>query len=463
MAKTFEELGLSAQLTKALAENGFKTPFPIQETAIPLILQGKDVVGQAHTGTGKTAAFGLPILQQIKPGGPVQVLILAPTRELAVQVTDEINRFAKYTGIKSVTIYGGQSINLQLDKLRRGVQIIVATPGRLIDHIKQGSIILDDVRFVVLDEADRMLDMGFIDDIKFILFYVNEDRQTCLFSATMPPEILRLADEYMRQDKIEHVRLNEEEITLETIDQSYLVVEEREKFRHLMDFIRRNQNSKSQTIVFAATKQRADRVAYKLRQEGFNAVTIHGDLSQKQRDNAMHKFKRGIEDILVATDIAARGIDVPAIGNVINYDVPDDPNVYFHRIGRTARAGGEGKAISLVSNDRVSDFERILAQTKFPIRRLNDEMGVVVPVIAQRQASFGRSGGYRWRGGGYGSRNGYRNERSGGQRRYGSGYGGRGSGGYRSSRSQTGYGRDRRRSRYGYSRGYGGGSNNNYH
>jgi ATP-dependent RNA helicase DeaD len=305
-----------------------------------------------------------------------------------------------------------------------------------------------------------MLDMGFIDDIKFILFYVNEDRQTCLFSATMPPEILRLADEYMRQNKIEHVRLNEEEITLETIDQSYLVVEEREKFKHLMDFIRRNQNAKSQTIVFAATKQRADRLAYKLRQEGFSAVTIHGDLSQKQRDNAMHKFKRGAEDILVATDIAARGIDVPAIGNVINYDVPEDPNIYFHRIGRTARAGGEGKAISLVSNDRISDFERILAQTKFPIRKLNDELGVVVPVIAQRQASFGRGGGYRWRGG-YGSRNGYRNERSGGQRRYGTGDGGRGSGGYGHSRSHTGYSRDRRRSRYGYSRGYGG-SNNYY-
>jgi ATP-dependent RNA helicase DeaD len=471
MTKTFEELGLSAQLTKALPENGFKAPFPIQETAIPLILQGKDVVGQAHTGTGKTAAFGLPILQQIKPGGPVQVLILAPTRELAVQVTDEINRLAKYTGIRAVTIYGGQSINLQLDKLRRGVQIIVATPGRLIDHIKQGSIILDDVRFVVLDEADRMLDMGFIDDIKFILFYVNEDRQTCLFSATMPPEILRLAEEYMRQNKIEHVRLNEEEITLETIDQSYLVVEEREKFKHLVDFIRRNQNAKSQTIVFAATKQRADRLAYKLRQEGFSAVTIHGDLSQKQRDNAMHKFKRGIEDILVATDIAARGIDVQAVGNVI-------------RIGRTARAGGEGNAISLVSNDRISDFGRILAQTKLPIRKLNDELGVIVPVIAQRQPSFGRGGGYRWRGG-YGSRSGYRNER-GGERRYGSGDGGGGSGGYGSrsgyrnerggerrygsgdggggsggSRSQTGYGRDRRRSRYGYSRGYGSSNHNN--
>src|SRR5215212_3952102 len=431
MTKTFEQLGLSAQLTKALTENGFKAPFPIQETAIPLILQGKDVVGQAHTGTGKTAAFGLPILQQIKPGGPVQVLILAPTRELAVQVTDEITRFAKHTGIRAATIYGGQSINLQLDKLRRGVQIIVATPGRLIDHIKQGSIILDDVRFVVLDEADRMLDMGFIDDIKFILFYVNEDRQTCLFSATMPPEILRLAEEYMRQNKIEHVRLNEEEITLESIDQSYLVVEEREKFKHLMDFIRRNQNAKSQTIVFAATKQRADRIAYKLRQEGFSAVTIHGDLSQKQRDNAMHKFKRGAEDILVATDIAARGIDVPAIG----------------------------KAISLVSNDRISDFERILAQTKLPIRKLNDELGVVVPVIAQRQASFGRGGGNRWRGG-YGSRSGYRNERGGGERHYGRGGGS--SSGYRGGRSQSGgYGRDRRRSRYGNSDGYSGGYNNN--
>ena len=460
MTKTFEELGLSAQLTKALAENGYKTPFPIQETAIPLILQGKDVIGQAHTGTGKTAAFALPILQQIKPGGPVQVLILAPTRELAVQVTDEITRFAKYVGIRAATIYGGQSINLQLDKLRRGVQIIVATPGRLIDHIKQGSIILDEVRFVVLDEADRMLDMGFIDDIKFILFYVNEDRQTCLFSATMPPEILRLADEYMRQNKIEHVRLNEEEITLETIDQSYLVIEEREKFKHLAEFIRSNQKAKSQTIVFAATKQRADRLAYKLRQEGFSAVTIHGDLSQKQRDNAMHKFRKGTEDILVATDIAARGIDVPAIGNVINYDVPEDPNVYFHRIGRTARAGGEGKAISLVSNDRISDFERILAQTKLPIRRLNDELGIVVPVMAHHQASFGGGNRYHWRGG-YGGRSSsgsYRRSGSGG-RRYGNGGGG-GYTGYRRNRNYTRYGGDTRRSRYGYSGGHSGGSSN---
>ncbi|HEX2014437.1 MAG TPA: DEAD/DEAH box helicase [Nitrososphaera sp.] len=451
MTKTFEELGLSAELTRALKENRYEKPFPIQEASIPLILQGKDVVGQAHTGTGKTAAFGLPILSRIKPDGPVQALILAPTRELAVQVTNEISRFAKYTGIRLVSIYGGQSINIQHDKLRRGVQIVVATPGRLIDHIKQGSIILDYVKFVVLDEADRMLDMGFIDDIKFILFYVNDDRQTCLFSATMPPEILRLAEEYMKEN-IEQIRLNEEEITLESIDQSYLVVEEREKFKYLSDFIKQNQSEKAQTIVFAATKQRADRAAYKLRQEGFKAVTIHGDLTQKQRDNSMYKFRKGSEDILVATDIASRGIDVPAIGHVINFDIPEDPNVYFHRIGRTARAGGAGKAISLVSQDRVADFERILAQTKLPIRKLNDEMGIAVPVATQRH-SYG--GGYRRQGGsygGYGHRSGGGSSRGyGGSRRsYGGGYGNRRSSGG-SSRSYGGG----RRSYGGHSRGYG--------
>ena len=373
MKTTFQQLGLGAEILKALEEIGFDDPFPIQEAAIPFILKGIDVIGQAHTGTGKTAAFSLPILTRIEHKGPVQALILVPTRELAIQITSEINRLAKYTGIRTVSVYGGQNINIQHDQLKRGAQIIVATPGRLIDHIKHGSIQLENVKHVVLDEADRMLDMGFIDDIKFILFYVNEDRQTCLFSATMPPEIMRLAQEYMKDP--EDIRLNKEEPGLDTIDQCYLIVHEREKFKHLCYFI--NSREKKQTIVFSATKQRTQRLAGELRQEGFKAITIHGDLSQKQRDNAMYRFKRGSEDILVATDIAARGIDVPAVGHVINYDIPEDPLIYFHRIGRTARAGGSGKAVSLVSHDRIEDFARILRQTEQPIRKLNEEMGVV--------------------------------------------------------------------------------------
>jgi len=400
LTTTFQELGMSAEILRALKENKFDTPFPIQEAAIPLILKGLDVIGQAHTGTGKTAAFALPILTKIKRNGPIQALILVPTRELAVQVTNEISKFVRYTGLRSVSIYGGQSIGLQHDLLRRGVQIVVATPGRLIDHLKRGSIQLDDVRFVVLDEADRMLDMGFIEDIKFILFYVTEDRQTCLFSATMPPEILRLAQDYMREPK--EIRLNEEELSLDTIAQSYLIVHEREKFKHLCNFIKNR--DKKQTIVFAATKQRTQRLANDLKQEGFRAITIHGDLSQKQRDIAMYRFKNGNEDILVATDIAARGIDVPAVGHVINYDIPEDPLIYFHRIGRTARAGATGKAISLVSQDRVDNFGRILRQTEQPVHKLNEEMGIEVPVVQQQRRYYGNgyNNNYASRGGSYG-------------------------------------------------------------
>ena len=388
---SFEELGLNMSIVKAVKEIGMENPFPIQEHCIPLILKGKDVIGQAHTGTGKTAAFSLPIISSLKSRGPIQALVLVPTRELAMQVSTEIRKFSKYVGIRSLAIYGGQSINIQKDQLRRGVQIIVATPGRLIDHLKQGTIQLEDVKFVVLDEADRMLDMGFIDDIKFILFYVNERRQTCLFSATMPIEILRLSREYMKEP--EQIRLNEDEISLETIDQSYLIVEEREKFKHLCNFIR-NREKGQQTIVFVATKQRTQRIADDLNKEGFKVITIHGDLSQRQRDYSMNRFKNGSEDILVATDIAARGIDVPTVGNIINYDIPEDPLIYFHRIGRTARAGASGKAISLVSSSRYEDFARILKRTELTVKRLNDEIGIEVPTLSvnrnrvNRQRSF---------------------------------------------------------------------------
>lgn len=388
---SFEELGLNMSIVKAVKEIGMENPFPIQEHCIPLILKGKDVIGQAHTGTGKTAAFSLPLISSLKSRGPIQALVLVPTRELAMQVTTEIRKFSKYMGIRSLAVYGGQSIHIQKEQLRRGVQIIVATPGRLIDHLKQGTIQLEDVKFVVLDEADRMLDMGFIDDIKFILFYVNERRQTCLFSATMPIEILRLSREYMKEP--EQVRLNEDEISLETIDQSYLIVEEREKFKHLCNFIK-NREKGQQTIVFVATKQRTQRIADDLNKEGFKVITIHGDLSQRQRDYSMNRFKNGSEDILVATDIAARGIDVPTVGNIINYDIPEDPLIYFHRIGRTARAGASGKAISLVSSSRYDDFARILKRTELTVKRLNDEIGIEVPTLSvnrnrvNRQRSF---------------------------------------------------------------------------
>jgi ATP-dependent RNA helicase DeaD len=457
MTTKFEELGLGAEITRALKENGYEAPFPIQEQAIPLILKGIDVIGQAHTGTGKTAAFALPILTKVKRKGPVQALILAPTRELAVQVTTEIERFAKYTGIRAVSIYGGQSIGIQYNQLAKGVQIVVATPGRLIDHIKRGSISLEQVKFAVLDEADRMLDMGFVDDIKYILSYMDEDRQTCLFSATMPREVLRLAQEYM--DNPKEIRLNEEELSLETIDQSYLVINEKEKFKHLCNFIRNR--SEKQTIVFAATKQRTHRLAYELKQEGFKAITMHGDLSQGQRDSAMHKFRNGFEDILVATDIAARGIDVPAVGHVINYDIPEDPLIYFHRIGRTARAGGSGKAISLVSQDRIEDFGRILKTTEKPIHKLNDEMGIEIPVVQQyarrdyrqrrgvgsnfrRYGNSGYGGGYGGgSGSGYRSGNGYRNSgysgNYSGYRDSNNRYGGQESRSYYSGSSRSGY------------------------
>ena len=379
---TFKDLGLGEKVLKALAENGFESPFPIQEAAIPLILQGKDIIGQAHTGTGKTAAFALPLLTKVNNGNrSVQALILVPTRELAVQVTNEIVKFSKHAHVWTVSIYGGQGFGLQVDLMRRGAQIVVATPGRLIDHVKRGTVKLDGVNYVVLDEADRMLDMGFIDDIKFILSRLgkNKDRQTMLFSATMSQEILKLAKEYMRAGSISEVRLNKQEVSANNIAQSYLIVNEQQKLGQLVGIIRPNKDQ--QAIVFAATKRRADKLASNLKAEGFRVSAIHGDLSQKERDHVMNRFRKGADSILVATDIAARGIDVPAVGHVINYDVPNEPETYFHRIGRTARAGAEGKATSLVTPDRLGEFERILRQTKIPINRLNEAMGIEVPAM----------------------------------------------------------------------------------
>jgi ATP-dependent RNA helicase DeaD len=373
---TFEQLGITKSILDGLKEIGFSEAFPIQVATIPVLLSGRDVVGQAHTGTGKTAAYSISMLQGITPRKKIQGIVIAPTRELAIQITEEIRKFAKYTGIKVATVYGGQGMGLQLDALRRGVEIVVATPGRIIDHLKRGSIRLDDVKYVVLDEADTMLDMGFIEDIEFILDLTPKDKVMSLFSATMPPEILRLAENYLNNPK--QFLLDADDLSGEGIDQSYLVIKDREKMKYLLQFI--NENKRGQTIVFCSTKNRTRDVARELYRERYNAVAIEGDMSQHQREQSMGKFRTGKADILVATDVAARGIDVPEVALVVNYDVPNQELVYFHRIGRTARAGAKGRAITFVSYSSIGDWNLIKRQTKVQMTDLNEKMGIVVSI-----------------------------------------------------------------------------------
>lgn len=378
MTRLFDELGLNKELLLALKENGYTTPFPIQEKAIPIILQGNDVIGQAHTGTGKTAAYSLPILMKMKNTRNAQALVLVPTRELAIQVAGEMNKLAKYTETKVAAIYGGQNMKNQIIRLERGVHIIVATPGRLIDHIGQKTVYLNSIDFVVLDEADRMLDMGFIEDINYILSKLKHKKQLCLFSATIFPEIIEISKKYMKNPI--RVTVNQNDITLKTIEQMYLIINEKEKYNHLCDLIKQSNNN--QIVIFTSTKQKAEQLAMNLRKRELLKVTaLHGDLSQRQRNYAMHKFRNEQEQILVATDIAARGIDIPSIKYVINYDIPRDPLTYFHRIGRTARANSDGKAISLVAIEKISDFKKILEHTKYNVRQLNEEIGIPIPRI----------------------------------------------------------------------------------
>ena len=373
MAK-FSEMGLKKGILDSLTEAGFTDTFPIQETAMPHILNGEDLIGQAHTGSGKTFAFSLPIIHKIDPSVKgVTALILVPTRELALQVTEEIKRAAKYTGIKAIEIYGGVSINRQFDLLKWGQQIVVATPGRLIDLMNRRAVSLNNVKFLVLDEADRMLDMGFIDDIEFIIHHIPKNRQTLLFSATMPKEIVRLSERYMKNPV--KILLDEDDLSAKFIDQAYLVVDERRKLDHLSEILK---TIKGKVLIFCSMKYKTRRLDRDLHMRGFRTTSIHGDLSQNQREYAMQRFRDGKTQILVATDVAARGIDIPNIEQVINYDVPMDPLMYFHRIGRTARAGESGKALTLVSQHQYDDFQNILKHTKVFIQQLNEKMGIKV-------------------------------------------------------------------------------------
>ena len=412
----FKDLGLKEEVLRGVTDQGFEEAFEIQEAVIPVLLSGRDVVGQAHTGSGKTAAFALSMLNDITPKQGIQGLIMAPTRELAMQISTEIKKMGKHTGIKIATVYGGQGMGIQLDALHRGVEIIVATPGRLIDHLKRGSIELGDITHIVLDEADTMLDMGFIDDIQFILDLSPEDRVMSLFSATMPTAILRLSEDYLHNPK--QFLLDADDLSGEGIDQSFLVIKDRDKFKYLLDFIKK---TRGQSVVFCSTKYRTRDVAKFLHQQKYNAVAIEGDMSQSRREQSMGKFRSGKADILVATDVASRGIDVPKVELVVNYDVPNQEMAYFHRIGRTARAGAEGKAITFVSYSSVGDWNIIKRQIKVPLRDLNQEMNIEIsiPDPLKRQSSPRRYGG------GGGSRSNYSR---GGSR--GGGYGRGGGGGY---------------------------------
>lgn len=342
----FEDLNLSKEIQKAITDMGFEEPSPIQAQAIPYIIEGRDVVGQAQTGTGKTAAFGLPILERVDPDNKkIQAIILCPTRELALQVAEEIRKLAKYKkDIKVLPVYGGQPIERQIQALKKGVQIIIGTPGRVMDHIDRRTLKMESIKIVILDEADEMLDMGFIDDIETILKKVPEDRQTLLFSATMPKEILDLTKKYQKDPKI--VKVLHKEMTVPNIEQIYYEVKGKAKPEVLSRLI--DMYDPKLSMVFCNTKKKVDELVSELQTRGYSAEGLHGDMRQQQRDRVMSKFRKGEIDILVATDVAARGIDVDDVEAVFNYDVPQDEEYYVHRIGRTARAGRKGRAFTFV-------------------------------------------------------------------------------------------------------------------
>ena len=365
--QSFKDLPLTVELLRSIEELGFESLFPIQAQAIIPLLEGKDVIGQAQTGTGKTAAFGIPMIQRLNRDiRGIQGLVLAPTRELTVQVAENMSRFGKYAGIKVLAVYGGESINKQIHALSRGVHIIVGTPGRIIDLMKRRVLDLSSVRIVVLDEADRMLDMGFIDDIKFILSRTPRDRQTSLFSATIDESVMKVCNYYMRNPQ--KILVSKDEIALTQMKQYYTTVAQHDKFNALCKIFREEQVDKA--IIFCRTRRDTSRLADQLYRKGYRVQALHAGFTQAQRDRVMSDFRSGRLNLLVATDVAARGLDIQGITHIINYDVPMDALVYFHRIGRTARKGEEGTAVTLVSYGEMSDFNNIKSLTKTKIEEI---------------------------------------------------------------------------------------------
>ena len=361
----FADLGLAPELLAALEQLGYEEPTPIQVEAIPILLEGKDVVGRAATGTGKTAAFALPLVQRIEPEGSVQALILAPTRELAVQVAEATHRYGSRRGVRVLAVYGGQAIDRQLRELRRGVHVVVGTPGRILDHIRRRSLDLSGVCYVVLDEADEMLDMGFIEDIDTILEETPESRQTALFSATFPPRIQELAERHMRDPQ--RIVVRQEKLETPLVRQVAYVVPRPYKLEALTRIL--DLEAPTSAILFCRTRTEVDELTEALQVRGYRPEALHGGLNQAQRDRVMKKFRDGTADLLIATDVAARGLDVEHVSHVINYDIPQTPEVYVHRIGRTGRAGREGTAITLAQPREQFLLRGIEREVRQPIER----------------------------------------------------------------------------------------------
>lgn len=382
----FAELGLSAATLVALAKKGFEEPTKIQSEVIPLLLKGNtDIIAQSHTGTGKTAAFGLPLLELLKPAhGPVQALVMVPTRELALQVSEELNSLRpRHEGgngdLHIVPVYGGQSYELQFRHFRQGVDIVVGTPGRIIDHLQRGSLNLSTVQYVVLDEADEMLDMGFIDDIEAILGTCTDRKHMLLFSATMPPRIRDISATWMKNAK--HVAVTSSQLTNSLTEQIYFEVLERDKFEALGRII--DIESEFYGLVFCRTKVESDMVCTRLTERGYDSDVLHGDISQSMREKVLDKFRRKVLSVLVATDVAARGIDVEHLTHVINYSLPADPESYVHRIGRTGRAGREGTAITFVSPEEFRKLRYIQNASRSEIRR--EKVPSIEDVLASKR------------------------------------------------------------------------------
>ncbi|MDR3256513.1 MAG: DEAD/DEAH box helicase [Endomicrobium sp.] len=363
----FSKLNLSNEILKAVEDLGFEEATPIQSLSIPKMMSGIDIIGQAQTGTGKTAAFGIPVLEKINVKDKnVQAIILCPTRELAIQVAEELKLFSKYKrGFNIVPVYGGQPIQRQIDALSKGAHIVIGTPGRVIDHLERKTLKLNTTSIVVLDEADEMLDMGFRDDIELILKSMPEERQTVFFSATMPKEFLFLTKKY--QHHPETIKVVNEKLTVPLIEQHYFDIREHQKLETLTRCL--DMYDPKLSIVFCNTKKRVDEVTSSLQARGYAADAIHGDMNQSQRDRVMAKFRSGAIEILIATDVAARGIDVDDIDMIFNYDVPKDDEDYVHRIGRTGRAGKTGKAFSFVSGKDIYKLRDIQRYTKVNIKR----------------------------------------------------------------------------------------------